>query len=130
SLNGRTVLLVSHNMAAMRLLCQKGALLRNGKLVSVGPIDEVINMYQTVGPNSAAGDLSTDGFKLKVFVSKREVYRGDPVTLGATFFRKSGTSVTEAAFLIYNTSGIRVSVIDLRRLLLDQQECVVDNFTV
>jgi lipopolysaccharide transport system ATP-binding protein len=45
SRGGRTVLFVSHNMAAVRQLCQKGIFLHEGKLVSQGPIDSVINQY-------------------------------------------------------------------------------------
>lgn len=42
---GRTVLFVSHNMAAIRSLCKKGVLLKNGLLVQEGEVEEVINYY-------------------------------------------------------------------------------------
>jgi len=42
---GRTVLFVSHNMASIRLLCNKGILLTNGKLVFYGNIASTINKY-------------------------------------------------------------------------------------
>ena len=44
---GRTVLFVSHNMAAIQSLCQKTILLENGKIKMFGETNEVINAYLT-----------------------------------------------------------------------------------
>ena len=41
--DGRTVLFVSHNMAAVTALCDRGLLLHNGKLVVIGAIDLVVD---------------------------------------------------------------------------------------
>ena len=42
---GRTVLFVSHNMAAVRSLCQKGVVLRDGMTDFIGTADEAIDYY-------------------------------------------------------------------------------------
>ena len=42
---GRTVLFVSHNMAAVRQLCTRGILLSNGELVFNGDINDCVNQY-------------------------------------------------------------------------------------
>ena len=42
---GRTVLFVSHNIAAVKNLCQKGILLKDGNLITQGAIAKVINTY-------------------------------------------------------------------------------------
>jgi lipopolysaccharide transport system ATP-binding protein len=42
---GRTVLFVSHNLGAIRTLCTKGLLLKNGKLDFAGTINEVVDNY-------------------------------------------------------------------------------------
>ena len=42
---GRTVIFVSHNMSAMKTLCQKGILLNEGKIVTQGAIDKAIDCY-------------------------------------------------------------------------------------
>ncbi|MCE9644884.1 MAG: ABC transporter ATP-binding protein [Chloroflexi bacterium] len=42
---GRTVLFVSHNMAAVKQLCSQGILLNFGVIREMGPVDEVINQY-------------------------------------------------------------------------------------
>ena len=42
---GRTVLFVSHNMAAVKSLCTKGIVLENGSISFTGTSDEAINFY-------------------------------------------------------------------------------------
>src|SRR5688572_30650356 len=42
---GRTVLFVSHNMAAIRQLCERGILLNNGGIEKMGSSEEVIRQY-------------------------------------------------------------------------------------
>lgn len=42
---GRTVLFVSHNMAAVKSLCTRGIVMENGKVDFVGQIDDSINHY-------------------------------------------------------------------------------------
>lgn len=42
---GRTVLFVSHNMGAVKALCNKAALLRNGQLSFFGDVDRAIELY-------------------------------------------------------------------------------------
>lgn len=44
---GRTIMFVSHNMAYLTSLCNKGILLEQGKLVKEGTMPEVINEYRT-----------------------------------------------------------------------------------
>jgi lipopolysaccharide transport system ATP-binding protein len=51
---GRTVLFVSHNMAAVKSLCNVGMSLANGKIISIGDINEVIQNYMDSGHLSAA----------------------------------------------------------------------------
>ena len=42
---GRTVLFVSHNMAAVKSLCKKGVILQNGLLVDSGDVDTIVSHY-------------------------------------------------------------------------------------
>jgi lipopolysaccharide transport system ATP-binding protein len=42
---GRTVLFVSHNMAAVKSLCTRGMLIEYGKTIYFGNIDETIDLY-------------------------------------------------------------------------------------
>jgi lipopolysaccharide transport system ATP-binding protein len=51
---GRTVLFVSHNMAAVQSLCSSGVLLDKGRIRDAGPITKVLDTYQAGG--AAAND--------------------------------------------------------------------------
>jgi len=43
--SGRTVLFVSHNMAAVRHLCTRGLALHDGRVLALGDVDEVVDAY-------------------------------------------------------------------------------------
>jgi lipopolysaccharide transport system ATP-binding protein len=57
---GRTVLFVSHNMAAVQELCQRALLVDGGRVRSYGPTDEVVADYleHAADPGDAVFDLS------------------------------------------------------------------------
>jgi lipopolysaccharide transport system ATP-binding protein len=42
---GRTVLFVSHDLAAIRALCQRGLLIEGGRLVLDSPVDATVDLY-------------------------------------------------------------------------------------
>jgi lipopolysaccharide transport system ATP-binding protein len=45
AVDGRTVLLVSHNMAVVETLCQRAVVLRGGRLVFAGPVGDAVSSY-------------------------------------------------------------------------------------
>lgn len=78
---GRTVLFVSHNMAAVKSLCTKGLVLENGKSVFEGSAEESVDYYLASGKNkpSISLDKRTDRngngkFKLidLIFLNKKD----------------------------------------------------------
>jgi len=50
--DGRTVLFVSHDLLAIKSLCNKGILLRDGKIVCHAKIDKVLEEYEKVNVKS------------------------------------------------------------------------------
>lgn len=56
---GRTVLFVSHNMAAVKSLCNKGIILEHGKVVFEGDIENAVSYY--LGGDPEAMNLKTFG---------------------------------------------------------------------
>ena len=50
--DGRTILFVSHNMAALAQLCERGILLEHGTVSTVGSIRDVIEDYLQSGPTT------------------------------------------------------------------------------
>lgn len=57
--DGRTVLFVSHNMASVQKLCDRGILLDNGSIALDNKIDEIIAAYVRVNMSPNVKDLST-----------------------------------------------------------------------
>jgi lipopolysaccharide transport system ATP-binding protein len=54
---GRTVLFVSHNMAAVKALCDRVLLLDAGRVVADGPVDEVIERYMGLARKPSPGGV-------------------------------------------------------------------------
>ena len=52
SKSGRTILFVSHNMAAVGRLCNRGLLMDGGRTRLIGPTEEVLQQYLKVGTQS------------------------------------------------------------------------------
>ena len=81
SSEGRTIMFVSHNMAAMRSICQSGIVLDNGEVKARGEINKVVDGYlagleaDVVGAQSIelerfvleAVDISSPGAVIKTF---------------------------------------------------------------
>ena len=94
---GRTVLFVSHNMAAVKSLCNVGMSLANGKIFSVGDINEVIQMYMESGylsstfiPNPPKEDIDVAFEKIRVlnenYSETSEFTVDDTVVINFDFF--------------------------------------------
>lgn len=75
---GRTVLFVSHNMAAVKSLCSSGILLESGRLTFSGNSDECISNYLKDGNVEGASirffgnDFGNEIFKLNSISAKNE----------------------------------------------------------
>lgn len=54
---GRTVLLVTHNMASVSALCQRGIVLDKGKLIYDGHIDRAVSIYMDANKSNDCGSL-------------------------------------------------------------------------
>jgi lipopolysaccharide transport system ATP-binding protein len=59
---GRTVLFVSHNMAAVKSLCTRGILIENGRVIFEGGIDEVVDLYLNTNQGLDKSQLLNSGF--------------------------------------------------------------------
>jgi len=53
---GKTILFVSHNMAAIKQLCNRAILLRKGEKIADGTVDEIIDVYKN-NNETREGDL-------------------------------------------------------------------------
>ncbi|MFN3756556.1 MAG: ABC transporter ATP-binding protein [Flavobacterium sp.] len=81
---GRTVLFVSHNMAAVKNLCSRGILIEKGEVVYQGAIDEVVNTYlQNEETSHSKLFINNDSTSTSHKVEKFEIT--SEITTGATF---------------------------------------------
>jgi len=83
SKGGRTVLFVSHNMAAISALCNKVIVLSNGTLQEIGNTDKVINSYLHAGKKSQGvnRDDSPSSANAKLKIRSTKVLNNDSVTV-------------------------------------------------
>jgi lipopolysaccharide transport system ATP-binding protein len=84
--DGRTVLFVSHNMAAVENLCNTGMLLVNGKLNTIGSSKKIISDYidsnsndrlsgdlNLINHRKGSGELKFVGIKILDAITKKEI---------------------------------------------------------
>jgi lipopolysaccharide transport system ATP-binding protein len=109
--DGRTVLFVSHNMAAIQKLCTAGLLLQNGKVLTSDKIDPVVDKYL----ESGYANNSSVSFSLKpnsiASVLKVEVVTesGDSayeVPIGKKWIVKVSFQVSESVRGLVSSIGI------------------------
>jgi lipopolysaccharide transport system ATP-binding protein len=66
SRQGRTVLFVSHNMMAVKSLCDRAILIERGQVAIDGAVDSVVNRYLTAGTAMArTGQIPEDAPRLR-----------------------------------------------------------------
>jgi lipopolysaccharide transport system ATP-binding protein len=56
---GSTVIFVSHNLATIQALCQRGILLEKGRAIADGPVQDTVNHYLRKLERAATDDLLT-----------------------------------------------------------------------
>jgi len=67
---GRTVLFVSHNLAAIDALCTKGLVLNNGTMVFDGNVQDAINVYTSSNLIKKDGKVEFTGLQVERFGAK------------------------------------------------------------
>jgi lipopolysaccharide transport system ATP-binding protein len=87
--DGRTVLFVSHNMAAVKQLCTRGIVLRQGQLKFSGTQYEAVNYYQNAHQTNSSfkheGELEDAPGNDLIRILKFDVYplQGDNITISS-----------------------------------------------
>jgi lipopolysaccharide transport system ATP-binding protein len=122
---GRTVIFVSHSMAAVSALCSRVLLLDTGRLVADGPVAEVTHLYQAgVHPGDADGTDVTGrehyGSGRARFVSLEIVpetrtsrpasylHAGDSLLIRTRIRAVARVDNANAAVIVYDANGYRV----------------------
>lgn len=74
---GRTVLFVSHNMGAIKSLCNSGLLLKNGKLNYFGSIEETITQYLDTDDKNGNYYLTQEKRDVEVAFKRIEIFNNN-----------------------------------------------------
>jgi lipopolysaccharide transport system ATP-binding protein len=127
---GRTVLIVSHNMSVIQSLCTRSILLRQGALVDDGPTDVVVKKYlRFLGENAAdpfTNNPERGGSGEVRFTAARVLNEegnpitspiaGKPLTLEFDYENNPGISAAQVSLTLYNDFGIAAANLSTRVL--------------
>jgi lipopolysaccharide transport system ATP-binding protein len=119
SVQGRTVLFVSHNMASMKSLCNRGILMRNGTLMYDGSMSDAITNY-LAGLNSGSNSGIIESFHRvintgSVFYRKVQIINEEFVNGNSIYFNNDVTIIANVEFL----KAFENVIFDTRVLSLD-----------
>jgi lipopolysaccharide transport system ATP-binding protein len=121
--HGRTVLFVSHNMVAVKAMCDRAILLHQGRLVEEGSPARVVNSYLGAGRVSRAeilwGDPTqapgTDIFRLRAVRVRNaagevtsELHAEESFNIEVEYTNLSPGASLGATVLLFNSEGVHV----------------------
>ena len=124
---GRTVLFVSHNLSAIKSLCNKGIVLNNGLLYAEGTVDKCFDKYSALYVERSEKDHFIENFhisgdlNLNHFSFNKKTYTPDEkLEINIDISTGSENTITGFAILIYNNYEVRIGILDLRALELNK----------
>lgn len=110
--DGRTVLFVSHNMAALRQLCNTGILLQAGELTFAGTAEQAVSRYLNSGLNSVSAHNQTNPYGIELIEIALQEAQSGHVTRSAIFDRDYVLRLTLQATPALSQCGIVVQIHD------------------
>jgi energy-coupling factor transporter ATP-binding protein EcfA2 len=120
SRGGRTVLFVSHNMAAIQRLCSRALWINRGGLCFDGAVVEGVGRYlagSLAGPQVGVESpvALTPGLSLQRFeIVPHTIASGDRLEFNVSVAASERTVLRHLTLLIYSLQETRVAIIDLR----------------
>ena len=120
---GRTVLFVSHNMAAVKSICRRGIMLKSGKITFDGEANAAVDFYMQGGSDLASFQEWTadempgnDNIKIRrAAVYARDKSVGDPILTSdeiafeIEFYNNLGNANIDITWDLMNVQGIHVA---------------------
>lgn len=107
---GRTILFVSHNMAAVRQLCQKTILLQKGRVVDFGKTSEMIAKYEQTADATAVGSWENTDLRSKDEVAfiKSVSILNDKNEISSSFLNSESANISFDLMVKEKTPGLKV----------------------
>lgn len=117
--SGRTILFVSHDLAAVEKLCERAILLQSGNILCIDKTAEVISNYLYRKPISVRGIELSPGVQIASFVfGEGRIRSNADISFSISlFFEKDRPLITEFCLQFYSLMGTRVAILDLRDYL-------------
>ncbi|QJR11716.1 hypothetical protein DSM104443_02798 [Usitatibacter rugosus] len=121
----RTVLFVSHNMAAIETLCTRAIFLRHGKVAGIGPVGDQIQAYlgemsrREGAQNFASYRVSPTLTLTELTFTPNPIESGTTLRFAMSFSSLESARLTELSILVYSALGTRVAIVDLRSTRID-----------
>jgi lipopolysaccharide transport system ATP-binding protein len=123
--DGRTVLFVSHNMGSVKRLCEKAVYLQNGRMISIGPTDDIVLEYMNSAAEAEAVDLlarprfqglapSIAGFSYAPAGNDKHVASGARVVFRVELNVTEPIQNASVTFMFHNDQGYRILGISSR----------------
>lgn len=130
--SGRTVLFVSHNMGAVADLCHRAILLDKGRIVSSGPVNEVIRDYMYSFNRESESRLGDDSNEV-VNITAAKVLDAegkqsdrfdihDPICIELSFELKKAVRDMDINLQLYKDNRLLLVSMDKDQLQIDERE--------
>jgi len=119
---GRTVLFVSHNMAAVQALCGRALWLNRGRVMGLGPVEELVARYledmrqRHDGQAELGLALGPSLVLQRVALDPNPVVSGQEARFEVVLEAREPARLTDFQLLIYSALGVRVAMLDLRQI--------------
>jgi lipopolysaccharide transport system ATP-binding protein len=114
SRSGRTVIFVSHNMTALKNICQRGILLQRGHIIADGHIDKTVDAYLDAQNTEGVNDRLPLVINKTLTLTEFDVVFEPKPLFNCTFEFTEKPIIRDLCLLIYDKNGIRIAILDLR----------------
>ncbi len=106
---GRTVLFVSHSMAAVQSLCTHGILMQRGRIAHAGPIEQVVEKYIQSGESVRLEDAQIHGADFDLLRITAGTPDGGPLQT----FKPARIQITFKAHQPATDAGVHILIEDI-----------------
>ena len=116
--NGKTVLFVSHNLASLKSLCDKGIYLKEGTVVYSGSINTSIKTYLDYNSSLLTNTILNYKFFSNVTLEEFSLDKYEYEIKDEIFYhiriKTDNISINNLCLLLFNEINERVAIVDLR----------------
>ena len=113
---GRTVIFVSHNLAATQALCRNGFVLEAGRLRVAGSMQEALDYYASIRTEHTPRSIAENIELLEIKLINTDNSNGF-ISFNIKLLAKSSCNIQHLCLMIYGECGSRLSIVDLREYL-------------